>query len=159
MFSPDPKISGGSGLVYASSMVIVLGKLKLKEDEDGNKTSTVNGIRAKAQVNKTRYAKPFETVEIKIPYDKGMNPHSGLTEMFEKMGLLTKSGNRLAYVDIDTGEQILKWRKDWEKNTDSCLDMIMNQFKRNPLVADVKEEDKGDEDFGTDIDVPEEYEE
>ena len=159
MFNPDPKVSGGSGLIYASSMVIAMGKLKLKEDEDGNKTSDVSGIRAKCKVMKTRYNKPFEDVEIKIPWDTGMDPRSGLLDMFEKYGLVTKSGNRLLYVDIDTGEQILKYRKDWMKNDGSCLDTIMHQFKRHPLIEEVKEEDKGDESFGIDIDVPEDYSE
>lgn len=156
MFNPDPKVSGGSGLIYASSMVIAMGKLKLKEDEDGNKTSDVSGIRAKCKVMKTRYNKPFEDVEIKIPWDSGMDPRSGLLDMFEKYGLVTKSGNRLLYVDIDTGEQILKYRKAWMQNEDQCLDLIMNQFKRHPSISPIKEEEKGSEHFGTDIDESEE---
>ena len=48
MFDPDDKISGGQGFIYASSIVIALRKLKLKEDAEGNKTSEVNGIRAAA---------------------------------------------------------------------------------------------------------------
>ena len=46
MFDPDDKISGGQGFVYASSIVVAMKKLKLKEDESGNKVSEVNGIRA-----------------------------------------------------------------------------------------------------------------
>lgn len=151
MFNPDPKVSGGSGLIYASSMVIAMGKLKLKEDEEGNKTSDVSGIRSKCKVMKTRYNKPFEDVEIKIPWDTGMDPRSGLLDMFEKYGLVTKSGNRLLYVDIDTGEQILKYRKAWMQNEDSCLDLIMGQFKRHPMVSPISEEEKGSESFGTDV--------
>jgi RecA/RadA recombinase len=33
MFDPDDKISGGQGFIYASSIVIAMKKLKLKEDE------------------------------------------------------------------------------------------------------------------------------
>jgi RecA/RadA recombinase len=36
MFDPDDKISGGQGFIYASSIVIAMKKLKLKEDEKGN---------------------------------------------------------------------------------------------------------------------------
>lgn len=154
MFNPDPKISGGSGLVYASSIVVAMGKLKLKEDSDGNKTSDVSGIRSKCKVMKTRYNKPFEDVEIKIPWNSGMDPRSGLLDMFEKYELVQKSGNRLVYVDIDTGEQILKYRKDWLRNEDNCLDIIMEQFTRHPSIAVIPEEIKGDEDFGTDLDLP-----
>lgn len=156
MFNPDPKISGGSGLVYASSIVVAMGKLKLKEDNDGNKTSEVNGIRSKCKVMKTRYNKPFEEVEIKIPWNTGMDPRSGLLDMFEKYELVQKSGNRLAYVDIDTGEQILKYRKEWMRNEDNCLDLIMGQFNRHPSIAVVTEDEKGDETFGTDVSTGEE---
>ncbi|AMM43842.1 RecA-like protein [Pectobacterium phage vB_PcaM_CBB] len=159
MFDPDPKVSGGAGFVYASSIMVAMRKLKLKEDEDGNKTSQVNGIRASCKIMKTRYNKPFEDVEIKIPYNTGMNPYSGLLDMFEKRGLVTKSGNSLVYVDIDTGEEIKKFRKAWEKNDNSCLDLIMGQFKRHPLIAVVTEAEKGDEDFGVDLDLEEVSEE
>ena len=75
-------------------------KLKLKEDADGNKTSTVNGIRAACKVMKTRYSKPFESVQVKIPYETGMDPYSGLLDMFEAQGLLVKQGNRLKYTTL-----------------------------------------------------------
>ena len=55
MFDPDDKISGGQGFVYASSIVVAMKKLKLKEDEDGNKVTEVNGIRASCKIMKTRY--------------------------------------------------------------------------------------------------------
>ena len=48
---------------------------------------------------KTRYANPFEGVQVKIPYETGMNPYSGLVDLFEKKGLLKQEGNRLKYVD------------------------------------------------------------
>ena len=83
MFDPDDKISGGQGFIYASSIVVAMKKLKLKEDLDGNKVSTVQGIRAACKVMKSRYSKPFEGVQVKIPYETGMDPYSGLLEMLE----------------------------------------------------------------------------
>ena len=90
MFDPDDKISGGQGFIYASSIVVAMKKLKLKEDEDGKKVTDVRGIRAACKVMKTRYAKPFESVQVKIPYEQGMDPYSGLVDLFEKKGLLTQ---------------------------------------------------------------------
>jgi hypothetical protein len=121
MFDPDDKISGGSGFIYASSMVVAMKKLKLKEDADGNKTSTVNGIRAACKVMKTRYAKPFEGVQVKIPYETGMDPYSGMFDLLEAKGLLEKQGNRYKYID-STGEETLEYRKNW---TGDKLEMIM----------------------------------
>jgi len=128
MFDPDDKISGGQGFIYASSIVVAMKKMKLKEDEDGNKVSDVNGIRAGCKVMKTRYAKPFEGVQVKIPYTTGMSPYSGLTDLIEKKELLKREGNSLVFTTSD-GEIIKKFRKAWEKNDDGCLDKVMVDFK------------------------------
>jgi RecA/RadA recombinase len=132
MFDPDDKISGGQGFIYASSIVIAMRKLKLKVDADGNKTSQVHGIRAACKVMKTRYSKPFESVQVEIPYETGMSPHSGLTDFFEGKGALKKTGNRLEYTSPVTGEVITQFRKAWEHNTDGCLDTIMNEWEKQP---------------------------
>ena len=130
MFDPDDKISGGQGFIYASSIVVAMKKLKLKEDEDGNKVSEVNGIRASCKIMKTRYSKPFEGVQVKIPYTTGMSPYSGLTDLAEKKGILKKDGNRLAFTMQDTGEIIKYFRKAWEANEDGCLDKVMADFAK-----------------------------
>ena len=127
MFDPDDKISGGQGFVYASSIVVAMKKLKLKEDEDGNKTSEVNGIRAACKIMKTRYAKPFESIQVKIPYETGMSPYSGLTDMLEKSGALKKEGNSLVYT-TNEGEILKSFRKGWEANKDGILDKVMLEY-------------------------------
>lgn len=145
MFDPDDKISGGQGFIYASSIVVAMRKLKLKEDLDGNKTSEVNGIRAACKIMKTRYAKPFESLQIKIPYTTGMNPYSGLVDMFEGKGLLQKDGNRLKYVMID-GTELKMYRKEWERNDEGNLDSVIKDFSENPklnILPENKEEEEG----------------
>jgi len=140
MFDPDDKISGGQGFVYASSIVVAMKKMKLKEDEAGNKISEVRGIRAGCKVMKTRYAKPFEAVQVKIPYETGMNPYSGLIELFEKQNLLVKQGNRLKYIDLN-GEEHLDYRKAWMDG--DKLNMVMSEYneKMMPVVNTEAEED------------------
>jgi recombination protein RecA len=131
MFDPDDKISGGQGFIYASSIVVAMKKLKLKEDDEGNKISEVRGIRAACKIMKTRYAKPFENVQIKIPYETGMNPYSGIVDMFESKQLLTKEGNSLKYT-LGDGTVIKQFRKAWERNEDKSLDKIIDDFTKNP---------------------------
>jgi len=131
MFDPDDKISGGQGFIYASSIVVAMKKLKLKEDEDGNKISEVKGIRAACKIMKTRYNKPFESVQVKIPYETGMNPYSGLVDMFENKGLLAKEGNSLKYTLAD-GTVIKQFRKAWERNENESLDKVMADFVAHP---------------------------
>ena len=143
MFDPDDKISGGQGFVYASSIVVAMKKLKLKVDEDGNKVTDVLGIRAACKVMKTRYAKPFETVQVQIPYATGMSPYSGLVDMFEKNLSLKKEGNSLVYITED-GEIIKKFRKGWERNDDACLDKLMAEFqnKAETTISSVTPEEE-----------------
>jgi recombination protein RecA len=133
MFDPDDKISGGQGFIYASSIVIAMRKLKLKTDENGVKTSKVHGIRAACKVVKTRYSKPFESVQVEIPYETGMSPYSGLLEFFEAKGLLVKQGNRLKYT-TKSGEEILEFRKNW---TDEKLDQVIADWNTEDLDAEV----------------------
>ena len=130
MFDPDDKISGGQGFIYASSIVVAMKKLKLKEDEDGNKISEVKGIRASCKIMKTRYAKPFESVQVKIPYETGMNPYSGLVDLTEAKGILKKDGNRLSYTTSD-GEIIKLYRKEWERNENGSLDQVMKDISNH----------------------------
>lgn len=144
MFDPDDKISGGQGFIYASSIVVAMKKMKLKEDADGNKVSEVNGIRAGCKVMKTRYAKPFEGVQVKIPYTTGMSPYSGLTDLIEKKNLLKREGNSLVFTTSE-GEIIKKFRKAWEANTDGCLDVVMKDFaNQNAEVSTPETESEED---------------
>jgi RecA/RadA recombinase len=144
MFDPDDKISGGQGFIYASSIVVAMRKLKLKTDADGNKTTTVNGIRSACKIMKTRYAKPFEGVQVEIPYTTGMSPCSGLVDLFEAKGVLTKSGNKLQYVNKATGEVISEFRKNW---TEDKLKTIMEEWDDSAVVQTTTElvETEGEE--------------
>lgn len=144
MFDPDDKISGGQGFVYASSIVVAMRKLKLKEDADGNKVTDVRGIRAACKVMKTRYSKPFESVQIKIPYESGMDPYSGLLDLFEAKGIVNKTGNKLEYVSPVTGEVIKEFRKQW---TGERLQVIIDEW--NQLPDAVEEEDDIDQTIET----------
>jgi recombination protein RecA len=139
MFDPDDKISGGQGFVYASSIVVAMKKMKLKEDADGNKISDVKGIRAGCKVMKTRYAKPFEGVQVKIPYDKGMDINSGMLDLCEKKGIVNKTGNKLEYYNKETGEILKLFRKQWDANQDGCLDLVREQWNIHSELPSSKE--------------------
>ena len=140
MFDPDDKISGGQGFIYASSIVIAMRKLKLKVDADGNKTSDVHGIRAACKIMKTRYAKPFENVQVEIPYETGMSPYSGLVDFFERAELLKKTGNRLEYTSPISGEVVTQFRKAWERNENDCLDAIMNDYNEIQVSGEINQD-------------------
>ncbi len=128
MFNPDDVISGGGGVLFASSIIVGMTKLKLKEDEDGNKITQVKGIRSKCNIVNSRFAKPFESVQVHIPFDTGMDPYSGLFDMILEMGILTKEGNSYVFTSPIDGEVVKKFKKAWNKNDDGCLDRIMAEW-------------------------------
>ena len=130
MFDPDDKISGGQGFIYASSIVVAMQKRKLKEDEDGKKVTDVRGIRAACKIMKTRYNKPFENVEIKIPWETGMDPYSGLIDLFEKKSVLVKDSTKLKYVDKSAREH--KYFRSAIPT--SLLDLIMEEWDESKVI-------------------------
>jgi len=142
-YNPDDIVSGGSGFVFASSIVVAMKQLKLKENEEGEKTSEVHGIRAGCKIMKSRYAKPFETLEVRIPYETGMEEYSGLFDMFYKdgKGILKKDGNRYAYTDKN-GEVHKYFKKEYNKNEDGILDLIMSEwdYDKHPIEPEEEEE-------------------
>lgn len=73
---------------FSLSQIVLLTKLKLK---DGT-TKEVQGIRMKCEGVKTRFTKPFQTVTIEVPYDKGMDPYNGLIEIAIDMGVVEQRG-------------------------------------------------------------------
>jgi RecA/RadA recombinase len=140
-YNPDDKISGGAGFVYASSIVVAMKKLKLKEDEDGNKVSEVLGIRAGCKIMKTRYAKPFEDIQLHIPYSTGMSPYSGFFDLLEKKGMIAKEGNRYSYIDLN-GVVHKYFRKEWNKNANSIFELVMSEFEqKNRAITSTVVED------------------
>jgi RecA/RadA recombinase len=136
-YNPDPNISGGQGFIYASSIVVAMKKLKLKEDDDGNKVSEVRGIRAGCKIMKTRYSKPFEDIEVRIPYETGMNPYSGLFDLIEKKGLITKDGNRYVYVDL-SGNSHKYFRKEWNRNENNIFELVMSEFYQKHKIRETE---------------------
>ena len=142
MFDPDDKISGGSGFMFASSIIVAMKKYKLKEDDEGNKVTEVRGIKATCKVVKTRYSKPFESIKIDIPWESGMNPISGLFDLFLKSGVLIKEGNSYLYTSKKTGKVIKMSKKEWHTDEES-MKVIMNEFTEHDfkvVIPDTLEE-------------------
>lgn len=138
MFNPDQKITGGAGIIYASSIVIATRKYKLKEvhEEDEVATSTgVHGVKTVAMVYKSRFNKPFEKTTIEIPWSTGIDPYSGLIDMFETDGLLVKDGNKLRYTDKN-GEEHKYFRKSIPT---TLLDQIMEEHPCSISREDILE--------------------
>jgi RecA/RadA recombinase len=137
-YNPDQKVSGGNSAVYASSILVAMKKLKLKEDEEGNKTSTVQGIRSGCKIMKTRYAQPFTDIEVHIPYNEGMSLYSGMFSLLENKKLIQKEGNRYSYLDTN-GVTHKYFRKEWNKNENGILDLVISEFATKLAASELKD--------------------
>ena len=88
-YVPTKEMGGGSGLKYAASTIIYLGKKKEREGKE-----TVGNI-IKAKTHKSRLSKENKEVEIRLFYDeRGLDPYYGLLSLGEKYGVFKKVGNR-----------------------------------------------------------------
>jgi len=81
-YVPTKEMGGGSGLKYAASTIIYLGKKKEKD-----KTEVVGNI-IKAKTAKSRLSKENQQVEIRLFYDeRGLDRYYGLLDLGEIGGL------------------------------------------------------------------------
>jgi RecA/RadA recombinase len=81
-YVPTKEMGGGSGLKYAASTIIYLGK---KKEKDG--TEVVGNI-IKAKTAKSRLSKENQEVEVRLFYDeRGLDRYYGLLELGETAGL------------------------------------------------------------------------
>ena len=81
-YVPTKEMGGGSGLKYAASTIIYLGK---KKEKDGKE---VIGNIVKAKTHKSRLSKENKQVEIRLYYDeRGLDRYYGLLELGELGGL------------------------------------------------------------------------
>jgi len=84
-YVPTKEMGGGSGLKYAASTIIYLGK---KKEKDGKE---VIGNIVRAKTHKSRLSKENKQVEIRLYYDeRGLDKYYGLLELGE-MGELWKN--------------------------------------------------------------------
>ena len=81
-YVPTKEMGGGSGLKYAASTIIYLGK---KKEKDGKE---VIGNIIKAKTHKSRLSKENKEVNIRLYYDeRGLDKYYGLLELGEIGGL------------------------------------------------------------------------
>lgn len=84
------KMSGGTGLYYASSTIINLSKAKEKEDGD------VVGNIIHAKTDKSRLTKENQMVNVRLFYDeRGLDRYYGLVDLALESGIWEKTGHRI----------------------------------------------------------------
>ena len=89
-YVPTKEMGGGTGLKYAASTIIYLGK---KKEKDG--TEVVGNI-IKCEAKKSRLTKEGSKIETRLFYDeRGLDKYYGLLELGEQYGVFQRVGNRV----------------------------------------------------------------
>lgn len=91
------QMSGGGGPLYSASIVALLSKGRLHNDNDitsSESGKTRTGVIVRSKMDKNRLAKP-EDIEFHISFHKGMNPYVGLQEYISWEGCGIARGNKL----------------------------------------------------------------
>lgn len=134
----NQEVTNGEGLwivsdavKYSLSQIILITKLKLKDTG----STEVKGIRMKTEGYKTRFTKPFQKVVIEVPYDEGMDPHSGLLEVALELNIIQKKGSRY----VLSGEDKTWYAKDIAEYADKILEQAEAMNKAVLLANGVEE--------------------
>ena len=90
---PQKEMGGGSGLKYAASTIIYLGKRKEKIG-----TEVIGNI-IHCKIYKSRITKENAQVDVKLTYKKGLDKHYGLLELGEEAGIFKKVSTRYEMPD------------------------------------------------------------
>lgn len=90
---PTNIMSGGSGLQYSSSSIVMLGKAKDKDGKD------VIGNFIRCKMFKSRLSKENSSVSLRLSYKTGLDKHYGLLDLAEKHGIFKKVGNKYELPD------------------------------------------------------------
>ena len=89
-YIPTKEMGGGTGLKYAASTIIYLGK---KKEKDG--TELVGNI-IKCEAKKSRLTKEGSKIETRLFFDeRGLDRYYGLLELGEQYGVFQRKGNRV----------------------------------------------------------------
>ena len=90
---PQKEMGGGSGLKYAASSIVYLGK---KKEKDG---AEVVGNIVHCKNYKSRITKENAIVDVRLTYTKGLDQYYGLLDLAEESGLFKKVSTRYELPD------------------------------------------------------------
>ena len=131
---PKAIVSGGTGGMYSSDNVFVLGR---QQEKEGTEIIGYNFI---INVEKSRYVKEKSKIPVSVSFDGGISKWSGLLDIALESGHVIKPSNGwYSQVNLETGEvSEKKWRiKDTDSKefwvplltTKSFFDFIANKYQ------------------------------
>jgi RecA/RadA recombinase len=130
-YIPGQTMSGGTGLVYNSSVTIELSAAKLEDKENdkaaaaktGSEAGTKTGVLITAKPVKSRFCRPMK-VKFQIPYYKKPNPYAGLEQFMSWENSGVCRGNVLSekeYLKLSESDKKKVYPFEFNGETRYCL--------------------------------------
>jgi hypothetical protein len=129
---PKKIVSGGTGIMYSSDNVWIIGRQQQKQGTE------VTGYNFVINVEKSRFVKEKSKIPISVSWQGGVEKYSGLLEVAVAGGFLDrgKKGNRVGYsfINQETGE--VEEKSYYEKDTmnDEFWSPLLNSEKFQTFV-------------------------
>jgi len=176
-YGPKHKTTGGHKMLYAASGCLLLTKSKLGNndaEDEGIKTHYKNlsekmtadlkakykgnasgkggksiGITCIAENIKSRASKPYEKIEIQIPFLTGIDPYSGLFDVMMAEGVITFGGGWYTYKNID-GKEVKFHKKEYREHADEIMkvmqpDVSIKDASKPAVIVQEADEGPGDD--------------
>lgn len=161
------KTSGGNKAIYMASGCLLLTKKELTDDNvenqevaehykelSANMTAEMKkkmrggkrtvGITAIVENIKSRVSKPFERIEVQIPYMTGLDPYSGLFELLFQEGIVTSpSSGWYAFTDA-TGKEVKFRKSEWREHADAAMALAKDDISTPDAKAAPVQEEEAD---------------
>ena len=131
------KMSGGSGLEFAASIIIFLSKTKVVEKDEKVRTHTGNNVTFK--VEKGRFTIEGSSTILEINFKTGISRYSGIIDEMIAAGIIQQNGAWYSYGDLKVQGKDKFYDNAEEYVTDEILDKI-DPYIRNKYMYGVGEE-------------------
>lgn len=112
------ELSGGSGMRYASDLILIISKSKLKDGTD------VIGNILKFKLEKCRLTKEQTIVEANLSFENGLDRYYGLQDIALKYGIVSKIGNKYRFPNGETTFEKAMFKHPERWFTQDILDQI-----------------------------------
>jgi RecA/RadA recombinase len=119
-------VSGGSGLMYSSDTVFIVGRQQEKEGSD------LAGYNFVLNVEKSRYVKEKSKIPVTVKFEGGLDKYSGLLDIALELGFVTKPKvGWYQKMDPETGEMLEKLYRAKDTGTKDFWQPLLEskQFK------------------------------
>lgn len=125
-------VSGGTGVMYSSNSVWIIGR---EQEKDGKE---VVGYSFTINIEKSRFVREKSKFKFTVKFDGGINKWSGLLDLAVDLGFVKKgkigNSNGFSRVDTETGEvEEAKFKEDETNTKDFWLPLLMNADFRDKV--------------------------